>query len=84
MTGGQQPARFCWYGQRKTCDPAGHTTGIHTDTDGTPTRAETYAQCQLTEIKTGQGNNRIRTETYSADQLIKVETFENGRRTSSP
>ena len=84
MTGGQQPARFYWYGQRKTYDPAGHTTGIHTYTDGTPTWAETHAQGQLTEIETCQGNNRIRTETYSAGQLIKVETFGNGRRPSSP
>ena len=86
MTGGQQPARFYWYGQRKTYDPAGHTTGIHTDTDTdrTLTRAETYAQGQLTEIETCQGNNRIRTETYSVGQLIKVETFGNGRRPSSP
>ena len=84
VTGGQQPARFYWYGQRKTYDPAGQTTGIHTDTDGTLTRAETYAQGQLTEIETYQGNNRTRTETYSAGRLIKVETFENDRRPSSP
>ena len=83
VTSGDKPARFFWYGEWKTYDPDGQTTGVHTYTDGTLTRAETYEQGQLIQVETYRGNNVTRTETYAAGKLIKVETFEKGLRTST-
>ena len=83
VTSGDKPTRFFWYGEWKTCDPDGQTTGVHIYTDGTLARAETCEQGQLVQVETYRGNNVTRTETCSVGKLIKVETFEKGLRTST-